>query len=322
MSGQGGGRGVGLQEKEIIAKDMPTLFGAGGHQDGATALIRTNENTRTEEDLALAGMGERVIDENVIPNNVSNVNTEFNFAYAKTGAAHPVDGQVIDKSFARISTGLASGDTNVDTGPGANAFELTLQALQSSFGHHYNMDAGRGPTIGGANPFASAPNQSDPFSGSTIRRGDMDMQEDRSQQPESESDKSMQQSVDFFLSTPASIVTSDGSDNFNENNGLRRKNTKTSQSRQLERVGQRDDIMKAVEKSVELHADVMAQHFAKSFKTDLDRSNIYNRIHNPLNLYTANQVGVDDISSETFRARAKRGKKSNSEKMKSTLVGV
>jgi hypothetical protein len=310
--------GVGLTDKATRAIDISRLFGAGGHQDGATALIKTNENIRIEEDLAISGMGERVIDENIVPNNVANVNTEFNFSSFKTGAATPRDGVVIDRSYARIMDGLSSGDANVQTGPGSNNFQLTLEALQSSFGQHYNGDAGRGPSTGARNPFSNAPQRTDPFSTSSSRRDTVEFH--GMSDPRSENE--MQPSVDFFLSTPKNINVYDKSDNYNEKSGLRRRNTKTSQSRQLERVNQRDDIMKAVEASSDLHASVMSEHFNSSFKSTDDRQNIYNRIHNPLNKYTASQVGISDISADSFRDRASRSGKSGNDKFKNTLVGI
>lgn len=322
MSGIASGRGVGIQEKEIRASDMSGLFGAGGHQDGATALIRTNENIRIEEDMANTGMGERVIDESIIPNNVANLNTEFNFATAKTGAAHPQDGAVAGESFVRVTDNRPGQDVNVDTGVGKNAFDATLEALQSSFGHHYNMDASRGSGYGGANPFASAPYSVDPFSSSSTRREGITSAGDEMGAPETGTDSGMRESLDFYLSTPSTITTESRSENFNENSGLRRRNTKTSQSRQLERVAQRDDIMKAVDDSVELHANVMSEHFNSAFKSDDDRSNIYNRIHNPLNLYTVSQVGVNDVSNDSYQNTNKRHGKSSNVKMRNTLVGV
>lgn len=317
--------GAGLQDKPSTAQDMSSLFGGGGHQDGATALIRTNENARIEEDMALGGMGERVIDENIIPNNVANLNTEFNFSAVKTGAVDPTDLVIPgEEQYGRITGSLPNGDTNVALGGDENVFQVTLQALQSSFGQHYNMDASKGPSTGGGNPFASMAYATDPFSSTSARRGEeFANDDDRMYGEETQSDKNMQQSVDFFLTTPTTIYPTSKADNFNENTGLRRRNTKTCQSRQLERVAQKKDIMAAIDKSTDLHAEVMKHHFDKSFKTGSERDAIYGRIHNTLNLYTASQVGIGEVSSESYKnSSSGRKRKSKNDKLNSTLVGV
>jgi len=325
--------GTGLHEKPAnTGEKVPKLFGAGGHQDGVTALIRTNENTRIEEDMAMTGMGERVIDENVIPNNVENLNTEFNFTAMKTGAARTADGRLVGtQNMARMTDGLAAGDVNVHTDENYHTQDQVLGALTEVYGQMHHSDEPQSIMAAAGNPFASFVSKETPFSGAIAMPKNMDhdlnvehvdVQTDLQVSKDIQNEGVAQESVDFYLGSESVDHVEPVHDIYNHNTGLRRRNTKVSQSKQLQRVGQKDDIMNAIEQSAEMHANIMQEQFKAAFRTEEDKAKIFEQLHTDTNRYTASQVGVHDISESSYRNQKSRRGANKGEMMRSMLIGV
>jgi hypothetical protein len=292
---------------------MPNLFGAGGWQDGATALIATHKNVQTEESMALHGNGERAIDENIAQHSIANANTEFNYSQFKNGAVTNADPQ---PRFSIIG-GLTAGDYNIKMDPYAATQDVTTQALGDIMSVKYKLN-GESPddqvSVKGANPFvarggkAAAQSAAD---GATEGFG----QEDPKGDQEDESDISYYFNDGYVDPTAAEQV------NRNYSTGLRRANAKTSQSKQLERVAQKDDIMRAYQEANESYAETMKTHFKAAYQDSDQREETIDRLRQPNSKYYSSQMGVGDVSRDTAKAYKKK-KQNGPTKLNTQLVGV
>lgn len=337
---------VGLYERRTNAANMSRLFGAGGHHDGVTALINTTENDRIEEDMAVSGMGERVIDENIIPNNVANLNSEFNFHTMKTGAARQPDGAVAkSQAYQRLEDGLSAGDTNISTQQGDHTKGQVIGALQEVFGQYYHADEPESQLVGAGNPFAGFENinRVDPFGGVVILNNkssgqDANMEGEgfvqtnyRSTAEAMHSDNHTvgadtqvaKQSLDFYMNDDSHAdIHSVPETLLNHDTGLRRRNIRSSQSTQLQRVAKTSDIMRAVEDSVSTQAEIMKNQVREAFRSTDERNALFDQLHTDTNKLTASQVGVNDISENTYKHHSSRKGMNRGEHMRNVIVGA
>lgn len=288
-------RGVGHIWKYSGGKDMPTLFGSGGPQDGVTALIQSFENRSKEDELALHGNGERVIDDNIFQLSAANANPEFNFSKYKSRS---------DK--VNVTEGVASGDTRVD--PYSTNFDQTAQAFGAIFGGVYKLD-GRSEndeTVEkmGANPFAKLQKK---------KENDVDI--DMGYEGDDDYD------IEYYYEGD---YNEDGAEqaaiNENRETGLRRINMRTSQSRQLERVAQAQDIMKAYEEANDAYAGIVKEHHKHGYMSSDSRKETLERLRTPLSRFESAQVGVVDVSRDNYNHV--KNKKQHTTKLNSLIVGV
>lgn len=303
-------RAVGHTWKYSTAADMPLLFGAGGEQDGATALVQTFANRQKEDELALHGQGERTLDENRYQRNAANANTEFNFSQYKTGALKSENtSQFPGEAKMTLTEGLSSGDYNLRVDPYSSVFDQTTQAMGAIYGGVYKLNAGNN-TDGtveklGANPFRGkqTKNETNPVAITQMEEEDDGYD------------------IDYYYQDPYYEPGAEEAVNENRETGLRRVNIRSSQKRQLERVGQADDIMKAYEDANTAYASTMKEHFKQAYMSSEEREETLDRLRFPTSKYNSSQFGVNDVSRETEKAyKGKRHKAPN--KLNAVLVGV
>lgn len=307
-------RGVGHQWKRAYGSDMPTLFGAGGEQDGVSALIQTFANRQKEDELALHGQGERTLDENRFQRSMANANSEFNFSQYKTGASYSENTtQYPGDQKVTLTEGLASGDFNVHVDPYAAIVDQTTQAMGAIYGGVYKLNGGNN-TDGtvekmGRNPFQH-----------TKAKGDKD---DASNMPIVTEEEATEDGydIDYYYNDPYYEDGAEEAINENKETGLRRVNIRSSQKRQLERVGQSEDIMKAYQEANDAYAQTVKEHFKGAYRSQEDREETLERLRNPTSKYSSSQYGVNDVSRDTEKAyKGKRHHAPN--KLNATLVGV
>lgn len=310
-------RGVGHSWKSSTASEQPSLFGSGGHMDGGkTALICTFRNRQLEDQLALHGMGEDSIDENMVNRKLANANPEFNYSQFKRGALRgdgDFEGQV------KVTT--QNGDFALRVDPYADVVDQTSQALGAIYdgisksGLKNDVDASTSQPMR-SNPFKSArPSGNDDEEKSFMGgQGTEDMQTE--QEAEDAGGEGYYYNDTFDEGNDAQHAV-----NRNEDTGLRRINIRSSQSKQLERVAQKDSIMQAYNESQNAYAENLKQHFHSAFMGQEEREETLERLRNPLSKYTAGQIGVNDLSRD--RAKAYKSKHHNAPtKLNGMLVGV
>lgn len=303
-------RAAGHSWKISSAADAPRLFGSGGWQDGATALIATYKNIQVEDSIALHGNGERIIDENVYSHNISNANTDFNFSQFKSGAMTFMD----PEPRFTVGQSVASGDITLRVDPYSSVHDETSQALGNIMNPKYKLN-GKSE----ADQSSDARTGINPFYGSPQK----DKAEDNEAEGFGNPQPEMEDENDISYYYNDGFVDPDAAESINRNmdTGLRRANIKTSQSTQLARVAQRDDIMKAVNDANESYANTLRDHFAGAYRTSEDAEEIRENLRQPTSKFYASQMGVNDVSRDT--AKAYKGKKHKGPtKLNSTLVGV
>ncbi len=299
-------RAMGMQWKVSHGDDMSALFGAGGHQDGVTALINTTRDHQLEDDCAVStGYQEHAIDVNIHPIQLANMNSEFNFSNLKHGSFTYRDPE---PRFA-VSGLTSQGDLTLRVDPYAATALATSQALGACLGGTYKLD-GRSEidegTIGyGLNPFTNTEAETQPAPGLPMAEG-----------------LNLPQEEDFTYFMPDAMTDADERDiNRNMETGMRRSNIRKRDSRLLERVATQADIMGALESVSTSYAENMRIHFKQAYKTPEDREEELARLRPDSSKYMANQIGVGDVSRAT--AKAYRKKKLNGPtKLNSILVGV
>jgi len=312
-------RGAGFRWKNGTDHHMPLLFGAGGPQDGISAMVQTFANRQIEDSVALHGNGDDAIDQNRYQRNQSNANTEFGFSQYKSGAMHSQRGkaQPGEGLFTVGSTdGLYSGDMTLRVDPYADIVDLTTQAIGASFSGVYesNKSGVSSMTDGqmGVNPFRAIKK------GGKEDKPDVDMKGPISQVEEEEDGYDL----DYYFDEPyyqAKEAEKEVERDFDS--GLRRVNMKTSQGRQLERVATKEQILSAYQEANNSYAQVLKDHMGKAYITTEDKTETLEKLRQPNAKYQANQMGVGDISRDTANAyKSKTGK--GTHKLNTLLVGV
>lgn len=278
-------RAVGHSWKISSADDVSDLFGAGGWQDGATALIATYKNKQIEDSMALDGNGERVIDDNIHAHNVSNANTEFNFSQYKNGMMTYSD----PEPRFNVTHAVASGDIALRIDPYSSTFDETTQALGSIMNPKYKLNGKS--EVDQSNDQRTGVN---PFNGAsrTDNQKDYEAQGLGMIDPEQEDEDEISYYYNDGLYDPSAAQDIQ----MNMETGLRKTNARKSQSTILERVAQRDDIMSAINNSQEMFANVLKDHFSDVYRTSEESGHIRESLRHPSSKYVANQVGVNEVS--------------------------
>jgi hypothetical protein len=121
-------------------QQQPWLFGSGGHEDGVTALIKTNNNITKEEELTMHNMGNRMIDAPLLHRNIANSNKDFNWSQFKTGrelegtqtdpAGDTRDPNNVMMPFTTVS-GVSEGDVAIEVDPRGDMMEMVAAAIGS-----------------------------------------------------------------------------------------------------------------------------------------------------------------------------------------------
>lgn len=304
-------RAVGYSWKISSADDVPKLFGSGGWHDGATALIATYKNTQVEDSIALHGNGERVIDENIHSHNIANANTEFNFSQFKSGALTYAD----PEPRFNVTQTVSSGDIALKVDPYSSAFDETSQALGNIMNPKYKLNGKSEADQAndqrtGINPFFGSINaipKQDKFEAQGIGNPEPTM--------EDEENISYYYNDGFFDDNAVESI------NRNMESGLRRVNIKTSQSTQLERVAQKEDIMKAIQDANDNYANILRDHFSDVYRSTEQADETRESLRQPSSKYYASQMGVNDVSRDSEKSY-KRRKHKTPTKLNSMLISV
>lgn len=305
-------RDVGHHWKETHAASMPTLFGGGGHMDGATALIQTSANIQKEDECALHGTGDDTIDSNRFQRNQANANTEFNFSQYKVGVMGSQRGGILpgEGRFSVTNTdGAAMGDQLLKVDPYSDMVDVTTQALGFICDDLY-----RDPKSNAKRDKPSI--RENPFKRKSAKKPedvDVDMTA-----PEAEVEEDDGYDIDYYYNDAyyggdvAERAVQDDS-----KTGLRRVNTKTSQGRQLEAVATSDQIHKAYQQANE-HYAMIVKDYGRGYMSTEDRKTTRDKLRVGTSKYQTTQVGVNDLSRET----ASKHKGNNGNKLNTQLVGV
>lgn len=304
-------RDIGQSWKTSYGSDMPLLFGAGGEQDGnQTALINTTKNIQKEDELALVGTGDRTIDTNEYKRAANNSNPEFNFSQFKSGATGT------ENYEQQVTVPTASGYMNMRVNPYDSVFDQTSQAFGALYGGVYKLNAHSSVDESrvklGVNPFAPS-----------NARGGGDEGDDGSAEMEQDggADDDNVDDINYYYQEAYQDKSADAAIQAEHQNGLRRVNIRTNQKRQLERVAQVSDIIKAHQEATDAYATTLKDHFNAAYMSEDDRVETIEKLHYPTAKYGSAQHGVGDVSRDSERAH--KGKRSNiPTKLNSVLVGV
>lgn len=315
-------RGVGHGWKNIN-NTPPSLFGSGGHRDGATAMIQTFANRQVEDEAALHGNGDDSIDSNRYHRNQSNANTEFSFTQYKSGALHSQRGKVLPgEGMMTIGStdGLYSGDTMIRVDPYSDMIDMTVQAVGAVLGNVYKDDDTNTQSFGpkvGKNPFkggkTSAQKRSDEDKVSADMHGPTTQQEDEEDGFD----------IDYYFDdTYYEGEKAEKAVKKEYDSGLRRINTKTSQQRQLNQVATKEQIMSAYQSANDQYAQVLQDHMGGAYLDQEGKVDLLEKLRPENSKYQASQVGVNDLSRS--RSKAYKGTRHNrgTTKLNAMLVGV
>lgn len=310
-------RGIGHEWKPVVGgENYSRLFGAGGHQDGATALIQTFANKQREDELTLFGMGDETIDSNRYQRNMANANTEFNFSQYKTGAPQSEAGHGdVGKISVTNTDGLYSGDMCVKVDPYTDVVDVTTQAIGALYGGVYKDKMGKsGGEDGqyGQNPFAHIGKDQGVD-------GEKDIGDDKAYADVEEEDG---YDLDYYYEEPYyDQKNAEKQVQQDFQTGLRRVNTKTSQGRQLEKLATKKDIMDAYQSVNDQYAATMDKYAHGTLLSMDEKAQQRTMMRQPISKYQTTQYGLNEVSTASSK-RYKSARNSTGSKLSSTLVGV
>ena len=311
-------RGVGYKWKMSTGDDMPTLFGAGGEQDGVSAMIQTNANVQREDEAALHGMGDEAIDSNRFQRNQANANTEFNFSQYKSGALRTFRGKALpgEGLFSITNTdGLYSGDTTILVDPYSSVVDVTSQAVGNLFGGVYKstgstMDEHSKHKLG-ANPFEHKVGEAKKEEKVTTEEVD----------PTAEIEEEDGTGINYYYENAyydGDAAVKQTNDDYKT--GLRRVNTKTSQGRQLDRVATKEHIMAAYQEANDTYATILKNTMGKSYLDPTKKQEALEILRPTAGKFRTAQMGVNMYSGKQHRVAMKD--KTSTTKLNTLLVGV
>lgn len=311
-------RGVG-QSWEHSDKHVE-LFGAGGHQDGAAvALIRSNNNAQLEDEIALYGQGDQMIDENMYTRSHANANPEFNFSQFKHGASTYDDYANmpgIGPLTSLHNAGLSSGDMHIKVDPHAKIVDATSKALGDIYDGYGKVSMGGlnlqpGDRVGDINPFLMT----------GLNKNGLDPSEIPGMNDDPIPDNGEDDPDEYYNYPYEGGKEAQEAVNMHARTGLRRVNTRTNQQRQLEKAATKEQLERAYNEANSQYADVLHKYGGSRFLSRADREDTLSMLRTPNARYHAQQGGVSQVSRDNARS-FKRSKKSGMSKLANVIVGV